>query len=275
MSSLLASSRSFLFVPGQRPERFLKALNSGADAVVIDLEDAVPLDAKAHARAAIGQAWNSFDSEQRGRLLVRINPAGTIWYADDLALLGGLPGLAGVMLPKAENPADIAALASVCGHLAIIPLLESAQGFAALEAIARAPQVLRLGLGHIDLQADLGVACDADEAELAPARWAMVCASRSAGLAAPIDGVTADIADADVLARDTQRSRRAGFSAKLCIHPQQIAGVHRAFAPTPQECDWARRVLAGQDQGGVYSVDGRMVDAPVILLAEQMVKRAR
>jgi citrate lyase subunit beta/citryl-CoA lyase len=275
MSSALALARSFLFVPGHRPERFSKALNSAADAVVIDLEDAVAPADKAAARAAIADAWRTFDSDQRARLLVRTNPAGSAWHEQDIALLANLLGLAGVMLAKTESAEQLVALASACRNAAIVPLLESAAGFADLKAIARAPQVLRLALGHLDLQADLGMACAADEAELAPARWEMACASRLAGLAAPIDGVTANLSDAGILAIDTQRARRFGFGAKLCIHPSQVAGVHAAFAPTAEECAWARRVLQGQAQGGVYSVDGKMVDAPVILLAEQLLQRAR
>lgn len=277
MTSLLAAARSFLFVPGHRPERFAKALNSGADAVIIDLEDAVPLDAKQLARTAITSAWKELKTEQRERLLVRISPASAPWYAEDLAMIAGLEGLAGVMLAKAENAVQLTEIAQAYPGLALIPLLESAASFACLDQLARAPQVLRLGLGHIDLQADLGMACAADEAELSPARWALVTTSRLAGLAPPIDGVTTELTDAAALARDTARSRRFGFTAKLCIHPGQVAGVHAALAPSAVECEWARRVLAGQAEGGggVFSIDGKMVDAPVILLAEQLLKRAR
>lgn len=275
--TVLASARSFLFVPGNRAERFEKALNSGADAVIIDLEDAVPLSNKDEARAAILAFWSSFNSSQRSRLLVRINQAGTPWHQADIGLLQQLRELGAVMLPKAESDATVAALAAACPGLPILPLLESAEGFAHLESIAAAPQVLRLGLGHIDLQADLGMACGPDEAELAPARWALVTTSRRTRLPPPVDGVTTATTNSEALQRDTLRSRRFGFGAKLCIHPAQVAGVHSALSPTSAEVEWAQRVLLAQTTtgGGAFSVDGKMIDPPVIELAHQLLRRAR
>lgn len=273
--SVLASARSFLFVPGHRPERFGKALASGADAVILDLEDAVPLTSKDDARTAIAMAWTNLTGSERARLLVRINPVGTPWHAQDLALLQQLVGLGAVMLPKAESSRAIADIAQVCPGLPVLPLLESAEGFAQLDDIARAPQVLRMGLGHIDLQADIGMACGPDEAELAPARWALVTVTRRARLAPAVDGVTTATGDEHAVLRDTQRSRRFGFGAKLCIHPSQIASVHQGFSPTDAEQDWAQRVLAAEAHagGGAFSVDGKMVDAPVLALARQWLAR--
>ena len=270
-SSPLSLARSFLFVPGNRPERFAKALASGADAVIIDLEDAVPLDAKATARDALLAAWSGLDASERARLLVRVNPAGTPWHAADLAVVASLTGLGALMLPKAENPQQVEQAFRTNSKL-VLPLIESAEGVGQMDAIARAAGTLRLGLGHIDLQADLGMRCGPDEAELAPIRLAMVVASRRAVLPSPVDGVTTATTDAQVLSQDAQRSRRFGFGAKLCIHPAQVAGVHQALAPTEAECDWARRVLAAEVAagGGAFSVDGKMVDPPVLLLARQI-----
>ena len=271
--SLLGLARSFLFVPGHRPERFAKALASGADAVIIDLEDAVPLDAKDTARAALQDAWKDFDAAERARLLVRVNPAGTPWHEADLAAVASLTGLGALMLPKAENPQQVEQ-AFRTSSKRVLPLIESAEGVGQMDAIARAAGTLRLGLGHIDLQADLGLRCGPDEAELAPVRLSMVVASRRAGLPAPVDGVTTATQDAEVLTADAQRSRRFGFGAKLCIHPAQVAGVHQALAPTEAECDWARRVLAAEVAagGGAFSVDGKMVDPPVLLLAKKILQ---
>ena len=272
-SSPLALARSFLFVPGHRPERFAKALASGADAVIIDLEDAVPLDAKLAARAALLAAWPDFDAAQRARLLVRVNPFGTPWHQADLSAVASLTGLGAVMLPKAESPEQIAHAVQTSG-LPVLPLIESAEGLGQMDCMARSPGVLRLVLGHIDLQADLGLSCGPDEAELAPVRLALVVASRRAGLPSPVDGVTTATTNAEVLARDAQRSRRFGMGAKLCIHPAQVDGVHQALAPTEAECDWARRVLAAEVAagGGAFSVDGKMVDPPVLLLARQILQ---
>jgi len=273
----VAQARSFLFVPASRPERIAKALASGADIVVVDLEDAVEPPAKDSARLALRAGFDALEPAQRGRLMVRINGRGTPWHAQDVELLAQLAcaGLAGAMVPKAENGPSLAALAGACPGLALLPLIESASGFRALDAVAQAPQVARLGLGHIDLQADLGMACGEDEAELAPARWSLVVASRHAGLAAPVDGVTTRLNDTERLQADTARSRRFGFAAKLCIHPAQIAVVHAALASTEAEVAWAHRVVdaSRQAQGGAVQLDGAMVDAPVLLKAQQILSR--
>lgn len=152
-----------------------------------------------------------------------------------------------------------------------MPLIETAGGMSRIDEIARTGGVTRLALGHIDLQADLGMACGEDEAELAPARWTMVVASRRAGLVAPVDGVTVSTSDFEAMRRDALRSRRYGFRAKLCIHPAQVPHLHAALSPTEQELAWALRVLKARDvaAGGAFSIDGKMVDAPVIRIAEQ------
>ncbi|MGV3682066.1 MAG: HpcH/HpaI aldolase/citrate lyase family protein [Acidovorax sp.] len=276
----MARATTFLFVPATRPERIAKALASGAGAVIADLEDAVAPDDKAAARTALLAAIQTLAREQRGRLLVRTNAAGTPWHADDVAAVAACvaQGLAGAMVAKAESAAVLQAMARALGPQGLLlPLVESNAGLDALDALARAPQVVRLAFGHLDFQVDLGMACGADEAELLPVRLALVRASRRAGLAAPVDGVTTATDDSERLARDTARSRRMGFGAKLCIHPAQVMPVQAAFAPSPDELAWARRVLeAGPAHGGaVFRLDGRMVDAPVLALAARLVARAQ
>lgn len=270
----LALARSFLFVPATRPERFAKALAAGADAVIIDLEDAVAPGEKAQARQGLAQAWPGLATAGRARVLVRVNAGNTAWHGDDLNLLGGLVGLglAGVVLPKAEHAAQLSHVAAVLGPAcALVPLIESVAGLDAADTLARSPQVLRLAFGNLDFQADAGLACGPDEAELTAVRLAVLLASRRAQLPSPIDGVTADLQDAAQLARDLLRSRSGGFGAKLCIHPAQVAAVNAAFTPSPAEIDWARRVVAASEaaDGGVVSLDGRMVDAPVLRLAQR------
>lgn len=272
----LALARSFLFVPANRPERYAKALASGAGAVIIDLEDAVPPEAKPAARAQLAQGFASLSAGERSRVLVRINAAGTAWHEDDLLLLAPLArdGLAGVVLPKAESVAGLRHVAAGVGkRCALLPMLESAAGLAVLEALARSPQVARLVFGNLDFQADVGMACGPDEAELQPVRLALVLASRRAGLATPVDGVTPGTGDAVQVQRDAERSRRGGFGAKLCIHPAQVALVNAALGPTTAELDWAHRVIEASRRagGGVFSLDGRMVDAPVLRLARRTV----
>ncbi len=274
-AAALALARTFLFVPADRPERYARALGSGAGAVIVDLEDAVAPEQKERAREQLAEGLAALPATDRKRLLVRVNACGTPWHEGDRALMAGLSaqGLAGVVLPKAERAADLSAMAAALGPAGVlVPLIESAAGLAALDAIAAGPQVLRLAFGHLDFQADLGLSCDASEAELVPVRLALVLATRRAGLAAPIDGVTPDWRDTERLEVEARRARRGGFGAKLCIHPTQVAAVHGALGPSADELVWARRVrdAAQAAGGGVISLDGRMVDAPVVRLAERL-----
>lgn len=267
-------ARSLLFVPGHRPERFAKALASDADAVVVDLEDSVPPDAKARAAQALGDAWPALDPS---RVLVRVNARGTPRHDDDLALCARLR-LVAVMVPKAERADDLqdAALQARTGERGVLALVESAAGVANARAIAACPAVGRLVLGHIDLMADLGLQCDADERELDAVRFELVLASRLAARPAPVDGVTTAIDDEPQLIEDTLRGQRFGFGGKLCIHPRQIAPLHAALVPAPPQLAWARRVMAAVAAagGGAARVDGQMVDRPVLLRAQQLLARA-
>ena len=252
--------RSYLFVPGNRPERFDKALAAGADAVIVDLEDAVAPADKASARAAL-HGWLSPEHP----VLVRINAVDTAWHAADLAL-AGLPGVAGIILSKAEQAADIAELI-LRGAPAVLPLIESALGFHHALALARAPSVERLLFGSIDFSLDLGLREGVEELQYF--RSQLVLVSRLADIAPPIDGVTAAIDDTAQIIEDTERARRNGFGGKLCIHPRQVAHVNAAFAPSEEDVAWASRVLEAADRAGgaAVAVDGRMVDRPVILQA--------
>lgn len=265
----MTTVRSLLFVPGHRPERFDKAMASGADAIVLDLEDAVAAADKAMARAAV-RSW-LLDARGGPLKIVRINARGTPSFDEDVAALSDL-GLQGLMLAKCEQASDLEGLPGA----GLWPLIESAQGLAHAATIAQAPKVQRLVFGSLDFQLDLGIESDADETELAPYRAQLVLASRLAGLAAPVDGVTTALNDDERLAADTRRALRQGFGAKLCIHPRQIAGVHAAMHPGDAAIAHARRVLAAAAEAGgaAAALDGAMVDRPVILRAQALLARA-
>ena len=269
MSAGLQLARSFLFVPADRIDRLPKALASGAHAVIVDLEDAVAPEHKAAAREGLLQAVADLAPAVRGRLLVRLNAVGTAWHGDDVRHLPH--GVGGVVLPKSESGSDVARVAATAG-CPVLPLVESAQGFENLNAIAAAAGVLRLIFGHLDFQVDLGLQAGADERELDAARLAFVLASRGAGLAPPVDGVTVNLDDTARLQADAQRSRRFGFGAKLCIHPKQVSVVNETLGPTAAERDWARRVVeaAATAGAGAFRLDGQMVDAPVLLRARRV-----
>lgn len=261
--------RSYLFVPGSRPERFAKALQSGADAVIIDLEDAVADQDKNSARVALVE-WLG---EHGNSVYVRINGHDTPWYEHDVEALGLLRGVAGLVVPKAMVAERLEALIAACRpDMAILPIIESAAGFDAICSIANVRGVQRLLFGTIDFQADLGSSLT--EEELSAFRPPFVVASRIAGIGSPVDGVTTVLDDADVLRSAAQLSKRYGFGGKLCIHPRQIAPVHAGFVPSDRECDWARRVLAAIEASGgeATTVDGEMVDVPVLFRARSILQ---
>jgi citrate lyase subunit beta / citryl-CoA lyase len=270
LNTPLGFCSNFLFVPGTRPERFLKALDSGASGVILDLEDAVPEEDKEVARNAIRSAWPQFSDEQKKRLVIRTNSPGSKFYSADLILAQELQ-VACILIPKSESLDQINGAALVLPHTAIIPMIETALGLYHLNEIANSNQVLRLALGNLDLQADLGMMCDAQETELQTARYQIVLASRLAQITPPIDGVTPSTDDLPRITDDAERAKRMGFGAKLCIHPKQVAIVQAAFMPTEEEIRWAQRVIEADkaSKGGAVKLDGKMIDRPVVLLAKR------
>lgn len=265
--------RSYLFVPGDRPERFDKALASGADAVVLDLEDAVAPARKVQAREAVAARLPGLEAAAHPALVVRINDSATPWFADDLSMLAAA-GAAWAMLPKTESPDQVATLLAAMPRLRVLALVESARGVAAAAAIAAAPGVARLVFGTLDFALELDIAPDPEG--LAHAAGALVIASRAAGLPAPVAGVTPEIDDPAHLAADFAWARRLGFAAKLAIHPKQVAPIHDLLQPLAAELTWAERVLAATvaAAGAAVQVDGRMVDRPVIERARALLARA-
>ena len=263
-------SSAFLFVPGTRPERFAKALDSGADGVIIDLEDAVAEEDKKRARDAIRSAWPTFNAEQKKRLIIRSNSPGSQFYAADLILAQELD-VACLLIPKSESLDQINGAAQILPNTAIIPMIETAIGLDRINDIATAEQVLRLAIGNLDLQADLGMVCDSQESELQTARFQIVLTSRLAQIAPPIDGVTPSTDDIERITNDAERAKRMGFGGKLCIHPKQVPLVKAAFLPSAEEISWAFRVIEADkaSKGGAVKLDGRMIDRPVVLLAQR------
>jgi citrate lyase subunit beta / citryl-CoA lyase len=266
--------RTYLFVPGDRPERFAKAFASGADAVVLDLEDAVAPAAKGPARDAMARWAQQADEALVARAVVRINDAASPAFSDDLRLLHAAR-MTAVMLPKAESVAQVQAVRAAVPDARVLALIESARGVANLAQVAGADGVVRLVFGTLDyaLDLDLDIAESADG--LAHAAGAIAVASRVAGLPSPVAGVTPQLDDEARLLADLTWSRRHGFGAKLCIHPRQVAALHCALAPTQQAIDWARRVLAAEAASpGAAQLDGRMIDRPVVLQALRTLQRA-
>jgi citrate lyase subunit beta/citryl-CoA lyase len=270
MKKILAVSlgRTYLFVPGDRGDRFDKAWDSGADHVIIDLEDAV---APAQKDAARKSAADWMTPERP--VWVRINACNTAWHEGDVEIAAH-PGLRGFVIPKAEQLPPTLIKACLEHKKSLIPLVETAVGFKNLTGLAETATVERLAFGSIDFQVDMGI--EGEDDALAYFRSQLVLTSRLANIEPPLDGVTTDLTDPEVLREDTLRAKRFGFGGKLCIHPRQVAPVNRIFLPNDGEVAWARAVIHAVNQGGtaVVAVDGKMIDKPVLAKAERIINAA-
>ncbi|WP_027498994.1 HpcH/HpaI aldolase/citrate lyase family protein [Rhodococcus sp. 114MFTsu3.1] len=269
----IRSARTFLFVPASRPERFEQAHASGSDVVVLDLEDAVSPDEKSAALASVVR-W--LEAGWRApATIVRINAVTSRWHDYEIDSLSrfGVP----LMVPKAESGAMMEAIHRRSG-LQLIPLIETPTGVYRAESIAAAEGVIRVALGHIDLAAALRVDPDSRDAFLY-ARSELVLASAAAGIAGPVDGVTASLDDPARLIDDVMYAHGLGITGKLCIHPRQVDVVHGVFRPSQTDIAWAQRIVAAVDAGqvseggGAVAIDGEMVDPPVISRARTILAR--
>jgi citrate lyase subunit beta/citryl-CoA lyase len=254
--------RSYLFVPGDRPERFDKALASGADEIIIDLEDAVAPQAKAAARAHVAE-WLAGHGKGR-TICLRVNGAQTEWHDADMGLTAS-PTIGAVMLPKAESATTLMDVKKrLQASQRLIALIESVAGILSLRAIAHSGAVERIAFGSVDFCTDAGM--QDRFGALDSIRAAIALESRFARLEAPIDGVSTALDDAETLATDVARARALGFGAKLCIHPKQVAIVNRGFLPSAQEREWALKVVEAIERQphGAVAVDGKLIDKPLV-----------
>lgn len=260
---------TYLFVPGDRPERFAKAAASGADKIILDLEDAVRPDTKTAARAAILEAALDWS-----RVVVRINDAASPFFADDLAFLADCKA-ATVMLPKAETIAAMDTVIQAAGRrVNILPQIETVRGLESVPDLLAHPDADRAVFGHLDFALDLGAAPEWEA--LLYTRSRLVALSRLAGALPPVDSITIDVRDEIRLRADAEAARILGFGAKLLIHPAQVGPTAEVFHPSDTEIDWARRVLAVVADGaaGAVAIDGKMIDKPLEEAARRILARA-
>ncbi|CAB1221787.1 HpcH/HpaI aldolase/citrate lyase family protein [Acinetobacter bouvetii] len=269
MKPFAQHARSYLFVPANRTERFEKALNTAADAVIIDLEDAVPADLKHAARESLS-LWLQAHPEYQ--VMIRINARQSKWFQDDQNLLQ-FANVMAIVLPKTESAADIQAVTAIRA-LDIYALIETPRGLAQVREIAATASVKALMFGSIDFQLEMDM--QGGYHELLAFRNEIVLASKLAGIQAPIDGVTVDFKDEALIELETHQAKNLGFGGKLCIHPNQVALVNQTFSPTAEELEWAHRVLHAEAQaaGQAVSLDGKMIDLPVILKAKKLLQQA-
>ncbi|GAA2609672.1 HpcH/HpaI aldolase/citrate lyase family protein [Paractinoplanes durhamensis] len=268
--------RSYLYVPGNRPSMLATALSRGADALIVDLEDAVPPGEKSAARDAVAGWLRTLP--EGSPVYVRINE-GKDGLADASAVAG--PALRGLCVAKAGTVDQLAGItaeldrAGAPATVELVPLLETAQAILSAPALAAAPRVRRLQIGEADLAAELGVTLGADERELIYVRSAVVLASASAGIEPPAAAVTTDFRDLDRLRRTTAALKRLGFRGRACIHPAQIPVVNDVFTPAPAQLAAARDLIERfEAAGGGVCLDarGRMVDLAVVREARRTLR---
>ncbi|WP_412065890.1 HpcH/HpaI aldolase/citrate lyase family protein [Rhizobium sp. SYY.PMSO] len=263
----MSQPRSYLFVPGHRPDRFAKAAGSGAQRIILDLEDAVAPADKDMARQEVVR-WLQLG----GRGVVRINAADSHWFDADLHAIADCPG-AEVMVPKAELPT----MKKVIHYLvdrSPIALIETVPGLVQAGEIASMKGVARLAFGNIDFSTDARMSPTSPA--LDQARFQIAIVSRHAGLPQPIDGVTTALNDDTALEADIARTRDFGYGGKLCIHPRQVGVVNARFGPSEDELSWARGVLDAVSKGGegASQFAGKMIDRPVVERARYLLAAA-
>jgi (S)-citramalyl-CoA lyase len=266
--------RSALFVPGSRPERFSKALAAGADAVIVDFEDAVEEPLKRQARDNLAVF---LDAHPFASVWVRVNAPNHVEHANDLAFCRQHEGVAGVLLPKVESAAHVAAVWQT--GKPVWPIIESAKGLLALEEIAHAQGVERLSFGGLDLALDLNLNSGTHAAQmfLDQARMSVQLHSRGADLLPPLDGVYPAIGDPEGLHRAIRHAYDMGYGGALCIHPAQVPIIHAALAPGAADLAWAQKIIdasAAAHGAGAFQLEGQMIDAPVLLRAQRLLALA-
>ena len=264
-----ATARSLLFAPGNDERKLEKALAAGADAVVADLEDAVPATEKEAARTVARRVLGG--AATASLVAVRVNAAGTEHWGADLQAVADLE-LDALVLPKA-TPEAVGALGP--DGPPVVAIVETALGVRHAYETARLPRVAALVLGAVDLGLELGLEPRADGQEVLYARSRLVLESAAAGLRSPFDLVHVDTRDDEGLEAEARLARSLGFRGKACIHPAQVAIVNRVFSPTGEERERARRVVAAYERGladgrGAVALDGEMIDLPVVERARRI-----
>ncbi|MDH6423247.1 HpcH/HpaI aldolase/citrate lyase family protein [Aurantimicrobium minutum] len=269
---VVANATTLLFVPGDRPERFVKAHQSGADLIIIDLEDAVGPENKSMALSETVTALTTSQADIRLTALVRIDSNLAAEHLAALKLVSEAEnnGLLGVMIPKAETGQQIQdAVNELPAELAIVPLIESALGLVNVNEIAHVSGVTRLGFGAVDF----GVDTDATHERVTDyARANIVVASRAAGIATPVDSPSLSIKDVAVVTTEAKRAREFGCGGKLCIHPAQVEPVKTSFRPSEEQIAWAQEIEGLE--GGASQHNGVMIDKPVVDRAKRILARA-
>jgi citrate lyase subunit beta/citryl-CoA lyase len=281
--------RSALFVPGNRPDRVDKAVQTNADAVIIDLEDAVPLSQKVETRRRVREKVAAYRDK---KIIVRVNALNSEFGLDDFREVISA-GLTGIMVPKVENPSDIQQMDAIIrevekkegiepGSIFILPLIESARGIENAFTIASVrtepDRFFTLSFGAADFALDMGIPITLSGEELIYPRARLAVACRAAGLAPPVDTpFMIDLKDRQALEADIRRAIRFGFQGKLCIHPNQVEICNQLFSPTEEEVAYARKVIdtfekAEAEGVAAIQLEGKFIDYPVVERSRRILK---
>ena len=283
--------RTFLFAPGNHARRVEKALTLGADAVILDLEDAVAIAEKVATRKTVVDVLSA---PRRCKGYIRVNAIGTQWCMGDLMAVVQ-PGVDGIVIPKVESAADLRTIDWMItnlererglpvGGIDLMPIIETAAGFSRLDRILAARslkdtpgpwRVKRISFGAGDFTSDVGMTWTPGEQELGELRIRMIVASRAAGLEPPIDTVWIHLQEADALRESVLRSLRMGFQGRLCIHPDQVSVVNAIFTPSPEDAARAQKIVDAFKQAeanglAAIQVDGVFVDYPIVYRAQRV-----
>ena len=265
-------TRTYLFVPATRPERISKAFSSGADAVIVDLEDSVDHGSKESARKAILE----HDKSHAQAVWLRINSADTKEYLEDIEVAKHLKNLLGVVLPKVEFSTDITKLNQTVNRK-IIAVIETAKGMLNISDIAQAKGLCSLSFGCLDLANDLGMRAGSEEANLIynRLRTDLLLHSTINNLLPPIETIYPAFNDHEGLKDFTKRWNNLGFGGMLCIHPTQVATIHETLRPSEEELNFAKQVCQYHEKSGsaAFKIDGKMVDMPVIKASKLLLSR--
>lgn len=269
--------RSYLYVPGNAPDKLAKARDRGADALIVDLEDAVPLPEKDIALGTVLD-WLADQAGTGPELWVRVNPGPR--RLPEVRALAGQAALTGIVLAKTENAAEVATVAAATGAKLLMPMVETPGAVLDARALAACPRVRQLQIGEVDLAGEARLDVSEDETELAPYRALVVLGSAAAGIAPPPGPVSRDVRDLDRFAASTRRLLRQGFHGRACIHPAQVALVHDLMVPSPAQVAEAHETLAlladaeSRGSGVVVDGNGRLVDTAVLHSARTVLSLA-
>lgn len=267
----------YLFAPGNSERKIKKALHLGADAVIIDLEDAVVSSDKEKARQLVNTILNSPEIEDcQSKIFVRINSHKTPWFFEDIQMIKNVFRLDGIMIPKSEDRTTITLAAELLNRdIEIIPLIESAAGVYKIEEVLVSHQAVRkVAFGSVDFALDLGIEWSEEGLERDHAMSTIVLASRALGAEPPIDAVFPVIENKDSFVADTKKGKQIGFFGKMVIHPKQMNWVKEVYSPNEKQIEWSKKVIdvfETAEHKGAIDLDGKLIDLPVYLLAKRLI----